>query len=172
MGITAESCERTQKGTRSLLRKQFHLVAVNQYAGPCDTYILFLLAVEHVTTKQFSDEYLLGLLRTVLKKNDATFTCPEQRDMIRHVLAGARNMVVILPTGSGKSMAWLIPAIIPSDKVSVVIVPYQSLLQDHIKEAKERQIRFHHWKADDKDIQQAKVVFVAMESVISKSFQE
>jgi superfamily II DNA helicase RecQ len=112
------------------------------------------------------------LLRRVLNKDDAEFTCPQQGDMIRHVLTGSRNLVAILPTGSGKSMAWLIPAIIPSERVSIVIVPYQALLQDHIKEARERQISFHHWTAENKGTELAKVIFIAMESVTSKSFQE
>jgi superfamily II DNA helicase RecQ len=132
---------------------------------------LFLTA-EVAKVDQFSDSYLLQLLRRALNKCDAEFTCPQQRDLIRHVLTHERNLVAVLPTGSGKSMAWLIPSIIPSEKTSVVIVPHQSLLHDHIKEARERQISFHHWTANNRGVELAKIIFIAMESVTSKAFQE
>jgi superfamily II DNA helicase RecQ len=129
----------------------------------------------HVTNdippKYVCDVDLLGLLRAILKKAEAVFTSPQQMELVRHVLEGTRNVVGILPTGGGKSMAWLIPAMV-SDKISIVIVPNHTLLQEHIREAQERKIPTHHWITNDATVGAAKLVFIAMESVTSKRFQE
>ncbi|KAJ7605898.1 P-loop containing nucleoside triphosphate hydrolase protein, partial [Roridomyces roridus] len=46
------------------------------------------------------------------------------------VLARDRDAVVISPTGSGKSLSWVLPLLAQKEGISLVITPYTSLGQD------------------------------------------
>ncbi|MCQ2819041.1 MAG: RecQ family ATP-dependent DNA helicase, partial [archaeon] len=54
---------------------------------------------------------------------------PNQREIINANLAG-RDIFVCMPTGGGKSLTFQIPAIIQQDKVTLVVMPLLSLIQD------------------------------------------
>ena len=59
-----------------------------------------------------------------------------QREIIDHVLAG-RDALVVLATGSGKSLCYQLPALI-FDGMTVVVSPLISLMQDQVAQLKER----------------------------------
>lgn len=46
------------------------------------------------------------------------------------VLNGQTPLVVVLPTGGGKSLLFSVPACIDNARVIVVVVPYQALIKD------------------------------------------
>lgn len=52
--------------------------------------------------------------------------------MIRllEVLRGKKNLIIVLPTGGGKSMIFMVPAKMENGRVTVVIVPFLALRQD------------------------------------------
>lgn len=53
-----------------------------------------------------------------------------QADAIRAVQDGLNQIVVVMPTGSGKSMVFLLPAAMQPSGVTVVVVPLRALEQD------------------------------------------
>ena len=57
------------------------------------------------------------------------FTSEKKQIAMESVLLG-QDVLVILPTGSGKSLIGLGPALEPEGKVSVIVVPLISLLRD------------------------------------------
>jgi ATP-dependent DNA helicase RecQ len=62
-----------------------------------------------------------------------------QRRAVRAALAG-RSALVVLPTGGGKSLCYQIPALV-LDKLTVVVSPLISLMQDQVGAARARGIR-------------------------------
>ncbi|WP_321170294.1 RecQ family ATP-dependent DNA helicase [Pseudoduganella aquatica] len=77
-----------------------------------------------------------GLLRRVFGVESLR---PGQRQVIDSVLAG-RNTLAIMPTGSGKSLCYQIPAsILPG--ATVVVSPLISLMQDQLEKLEEIGIR-------------------------------
>lgn len=63
---------------------------------------------------------------------------PQQRYVISNTLEG-RNQIVVLPTGSGKSLCFQLPAqLIPG--ITVVLVPILSLLADQVRRLAARRI--------------------------------
>src|SRR6185503_13088161 len=62
-----------------------------------------------------------------------------QADVIDHVIAGG-DALVLMPTGSGKSLCFQIPALVRSG-VAVVISPLIALMQDQVSALEQLGIR-------------------------------
>ncbi len=55
---------------------------------------------------------------------------PGQRDVVDAILSG-RNVLAVMPTGSGKSLCYQVPAL-ASDGVAIVVSPLVALMQDQV----------------------------------------
>ncbi|MDH3741958.1 MAG: DEAD/DEAH box helicase, partial [Hyphomicrobiales bacterium] len=55
---------------------------------------------------------------------------PGQKDVVDTILAGC-NVLAVMPTGSGKSMCYQIPALV-SQGVAIVVSPLVALMQDQV----------------------------------------
>ena len=57
-----------------------------------------------------SEEYILDKLKTVFKHSQ--FRSKEQRDAVKCVVDGKNDVYVSMPTGSGKSLVYQLPAVV------------------------------------------------------------
>ena len=96
---------------------------------------------------------MLRALRSILRSPTAAWRSDDQRTIIaRLVLAKhPEDYLAILPTGFGKSLSFFIPAILFDDKITVVIVPYISLLDDLQARAEELHLKPVRWKNSKPD---------------------
>ena len=62
------------------------------------------------------------------------FRTKEQKEAVQTMLKGKQDLVCLMPTGSGKSLVYQLPAVIKSKKVTVVICPLLALVQDQINQ--------------------------------------
>ncbi|KAL6164428.1 hypothetical protein ACJQWK_09163 [Exserohilum turcicum] len=69
-------------------------------------------------------------LQQVLGKQDVGFRSIEQEQALYAVLDKQTPLVVVLPTGGGKSLLFTLPACIEESGVTVVVVPYRALIED------------------------------------------
>ena len=70
-------------------------------------------------------------MESVLKKSFGLETFrPKQKEIIQSVLNG-QNTLGVLPTGSGKSLCYQVPALM-FDGTTIVISPLISLMQDQV----------------------------------------
>lgn len=67
----------------------------------------------------------------------ATFKSQEQAFAVTRVLAQDSPLTIILGTGEGKTDTWLIPALMPTSRITVVILPLIALANDVERRAKE-----------------------------------
>jgi superfamily II DNA helicase RecQ len=75
----------------------------------------------------------LDALCTLLGKPDADWTFLQQRQGIMVVLECQKDILVIMATSSGKMMLILIPILLQPNKMTVVILLLNSLMDDYCR---------------------------------------
>jgi superfamily II DNA helicase RecQ len=98
----------------------------------------------------------------------ATFRSPQQREGLLAVLQGESPLVVILPTGGGKSLLFMLPATLPDAKSTVVVVPFVALTEDLMQKCEDAGIDCIEWKENRPG--KASIIFVAAETAAKKTF--
>ncbi|KDN71707.1 hypothetical protein CSUB01_12644 [Colletotrichum sublineola] len=86
-------------------------------------------------------------------------------------MANKSPVVVVMGTGGGKSLCFMLPAASCPGGVTVVVVPLVSLLGDMVRRCGLLGIRCAEWKSD-RVPGQVSIVFVTPESAMSKRFQD
>jgi len=75
------------------------------------------------------DDVALHLLRKLYPDQpNADFKSPEQRDLVERSLTREHSFFGVLPTGGGKSLVWLIPAVSEEKGITLVVIPNKALL--------------------------------------------
>ena len=98
----------------------------------------------------------------------ATFRSPQQREGLLAVLQGESPLVVILPTGGGKSLLFMLPATLPDANTTVVVVPFVALMEDLLQKCQDAGIDCIEWREDRPG--KASIVLVAAETAAQKTF--
>lgn len=94
----------------------------------------------------------------------------KQESIIKKIMDGADPIIVILPTGAGKSLLFMFPAWCVQGGTTIVIVPLKSLQGDLKRRCDEAHITCAIWKGMF-PIEPASIVLVVPESVVTKGFQ-
>ncbi|KAF5348175.1 hypothetical protein D9756_010738 [Leucocoprinus leucothites] len=77
------------------------------------------------------NEKALMALRKLLKDPSANWVSPHQKNTVLAAVRRQNDVVVSLPTGSGKTMIPAIPAYLNKTRTTCIIVPFISLLDDY-----------------------------------------
>jgi len=85
--------------------------------------------------KKDMELHAIQTMRKVLKNPKANWRSNEQRDTILEALTMSHNVVSVMKMGAGKSMTWIIPALMQLEVRTVVVVPYHHLLEQHLANA-------------------------------------
>ena len=85
----------------------------------------------------------LQALRFVLSDPMAEWTSDHQKNAVLSVLKCDRDIVAVLPTGSGKTMLALLPSLIEKSQITVVILPLRILLFDYSKKLRTMNVPYH-----------------------------
>lgn len=116
----------------------------------------------------------LTALRTYLGNQSATFMSESQHRLI--VSVASKNYTVgVLPTGSGKSMAFELPPIFMG-QTTIVAIPYRLIVSQVLEKAKERGLRAVHWNVKTSTSwtlpEDPVLIVVAFETLLNESFIE
>lgn len=104
----------------------------------------------YMTDEQLSQRALLTL-RKVFKNDKAEWTCDEQRQGTLALLKLKTDALVIMRTGTGKTMLPVIASLMEPDYVTVVVLPLKSLMTDYKKRFHEMGIAFEHFDGRQSD---------------------
>jgi superfamily II DNA helicase RecQ len=103
----------------------------------------------------------LKVLRGLLGKPNATWTCPEQWSSLREIRKLKRDVLAIMKTGSGKSMLVILPSIMEEDQVTVAILPFTSLIMDYSRKLNDLKVPFEVFKSNVKLHGQCNLILVS-----------
>jgi superfamily II DNA/RNA helicase len=126
-----------------------------------------------VTWLQLSVEGL-NALRGLYGNPKAEFKSEEQAEAVRLALERSGDVVVILPTGGGKSVVFMAPAWIEKELTTVVIVPFVALIEEMKVRCVELGLSCYIWKSSGTILPQrmAQVVLVGVEGAVEPGFQQ
>jgi superfamily II DNA helicase RecQ len=81
-------------------------------------------------------------MRKALRREDISFRSEEQGEALRTIVSGEQTtpLVIVLPTGGGKSLLFIAPACLNDPGVTIVVVPYCALLDNLVATARKVKI--------------------------------
>lgn len=109
----------------------------------------------------------------------ATWRIPEQRvGAIRlfNLASSAAALILVLPTGAGKSIFFFLPAVVEVSGTTVVVVPFVALLNDLAERASAARLDFLLWKrefGEDREgtkQRDARLVLISADLAVSARF--
>ncbi len=99
-----------------------------------------------------------------------------QKNVIKTLLEFNNNLLVIMPTGGGKSVLYTIPALL-FDGLTIVVSPLIALMQDQVLNLKTRNIPAEYISSEDNNlkeiknkISELKLLFISPERFVEKNF--
>ncbi|PPR07569.1 hypothetical protein CVT24_008784 [Panaeolus cyanescens] len=133
------------------------------------------LDLAHYTQEPHLRERDLKLLRTFFASTEVTFKSKHQALAVELSISNCYSFVAVLPTGSGKSLTYLLPAVADRDQgvFTIVVVPNKSLLRSQEENARKSGLNTTIWRAHVEGIlpPDIQLVFMAVESITALTFK-
>ncbi len=118
----------------------------------------------------------LEVLRRVLNKPNATWSCSGQQKAVAAVLARKTDVLSILATGTGKTMQIILPTVLLPRERSVVILPLKVLILDYERRLKEMNVSYQVWSTYNQDSlairRDVNLILVTVEQATKLAFKE
>jgi superfamily II DNA helicase RecQ len=97
-----------------------------------------------VNTTRESD--VCRAMQRIFKTQNVGFRSVEQELAVHAVLDKQTPLVVVLPTGGGKSLLFMVPGCVEEGGMTVVVVPYRALITDLVTRIRGSGIECIEWK--------------------------
>ena len=90
------------------------------------------------------------------------------------VVCGYSPLVAVLPTGGGKSLLFMLPAILPRANTTVLVVPFRALIRDVLERCERANISCREWdsRSHSHATLRPALVVVSTERAVSDGFLE
>jgi hypothetical protein len=120
----------------------------------------------------------LDSIRLLLKQPEAEYRSENQKMTIQHCLEMTSNVVSVMGTGEGKSMAWQVPARLQPHIKNVVIISSAANLVNQYQRAKDMGLKAHLFRFSDNkgpsapfaSFEENNLIFVGMETAGDRRF--
>jgi superfamily II DNA helicase RecQ len=96
----------------------------------------------------------------------------KQREALDAIIGGQSRIVVVMRTGCGKSLLFMLPAAASQDGVTIVVMPKIMLQEDMADRYRKDGIRCAIWSDGRAPPYDAQIVFVIAKSAVSQSFAD
>ncbi|KAH7327553.1 P-loop containing nucleoside triphosphate hydrolase protein [Rhexocercosporidium sp. MPI-PUGE-AT-0058] len=97
------------------------------------------------TVPVYSGEEIHEGLKKVLSQEEPEFRADEQREAVFAALDQQTPLIVVLPTGGGKTLTFTLPAILRDPGVSIVVAPFNALEKDYVRRLRLAHIEHIVW---------------------------
>lgn len=113
-------------------------------------------------------------LRKFLKDDHARFKSEHQAKSVQLTLKREHDLLVILPTGGGKSLVFQLPVFMERKMVTVVIIPFVALLEEMKEKCEKLGLDAQIWTDEiGLDLLESSgLIFVGIEHAVRPSFQQ
>lgn len=124
--------------------------------------------------RRFGREMVQTALRRLYRDPTATFRTARQQEMVELVAARHAEVVVILATGGGKSLSFMVPLFLPQSGTTVVVVPLVALKSDLVRRCYAADIQYSIWDGHTSAERYGgtPLMFVAAEQAVKVPFQQ
>lgn len=121
---------------------------------------------------RLSELQALECLQKVTKNPNATWKSPLQLEAIKHVYAEEHDILLVMATGGGKTMAIIIPTLM-DDSVSVIVLPLNSLITDYKRKFDEMELKYDSYTNNTKTLRQdVNFIFVSADLAKTNSWKQ
>lgn len=120
--------------------------------------------------KPWSAEALLGELRKLYGDESAAWRTVEQEQTLVAVASSVEQVVAILPTGAGKSLAFMLPFTLPDAGITVLIVPLVEIHGNLVQRLGQLQIEYIEWIPGER--REAGLVLVGAQAACQADFRK
>lgn len=107
-------------------------------------------------------------MRKLFGDGPVRFNSPEQKEAVDAVLARETPLVVVLPTGGGKTLVAMLPAVIDPEGVIIMVTPFRALTNDMVMRFRKDGIDCREWRHGENNA--ASVVVVSADIAVSYGF--
>lgn len=114
------------------------------------------------------EEKAKSTLRSLFKNQSAEFNSIEQQVAVNHVLFSSANLILVLPTGGGKSLLFFAEAKYYTSKCFIIVVPLISLQMDLKRRAEELDISAC---TDAESFRNQNLLIVCAEAICTQAFK-
>ena len=111
-------------------------------------------------------------MKKLLWNSNCNWTSDEQCEAVIHALQGEKDLLVALPTSSGKSMVPMLATMLGSGKTFLVIVPLISLLEDWERQLKSSGTRYSVFQCGIHIFPDSPIVLATIDLVIKSDLIE
>jgi hypothetical protein len=101
-----------------------------------------ILSGLHPVYSDLLEKQALTEIGKLLKIQQPSWTCDEQRIAMTKVLEAKEDVLAIMQTSSGKSMLMVIPSLVEENKITIGILPLNSLLSDYRRKLSNQGVPF------------------------------
>jgi hypothetical protein len=119
--------------------------------------------------KKWSSAALLKGARQLYHDETLQWKSAMQERAMVTVMSGTEQVVVVLGTGEGKSMLFMLPCVLPDTGITILILPLVSLRGDLLRRV--RELAIDHWIWTPHETRTAPLVFVSAEAAGTKAFR-
>jgi hypothetical protein len=101
----------------------------------------------------------------------ASFRSESQKQLIESIIMNHAEVVGVLATGEGKSLAFMLPSLLPRSATTVVIIPLVALRQDMVRRCEEAGVPYAVWDehTHERDLTGCPLLFAAVENLTQHS---
>lgn len=116
-----------------------------------------------------SRDVALAALRRIIGDEQCSFRSVEQERSILKMCNSRTDGIIILPTGAGKSMMFMVPALVRPAEMCVVVVPLVALQHDIVKRCENVGIQAVLW--EHRDTAGSRIVLCSCEHVVHDDYR-
>lgn len=120
--------------------------------------------------KPWPADALLEAVKKLYKKQEIDWKSADQERALTTIMSSTEQVVVILPTGAGKSLLFMLPCTLPDAGITILVVPLVALRGDLLRRLGGLRVDHIEWTPGEK--RECGLVLVTAEAASTRDFSK